>query len=55
MSKIVEKIVEPAKIEVGSNFKLKVKVIRYITYGELKEQIVSTIKTFTINNLKGEE
>ena len=36
MSKIIEKVVEPSKIYAGSTFKLKIKVIRYLTYNELK-------------------
>ena len=55
MSKIQEIIVEPTKVQVGSTFKLKVKVIRYLTYNEMKQLTVSKLKDFTVNQLKGEE
>nr|DAJ70499.1 MAG TPA: hypothetical protein [Caudoviricetes sp.] len=55
MQKIIEKIVEPDYIETGSIFKLKVKVIRYLTYSEIKQLTVSKLKEFTVNQLKGEE
>lgn len=55
MKKIIEKIVEPERIETGSIFKLKVKVIRYLTYNEMKQLAVSKLKDFTVNQLKGEE
>lgn len=54
MSKIIEKIVEPTKIQVGSIFKLKVKAIRYLTYGEIKKIKVEKIKQYTVGELKGE-
>ena len=54
MSKIIEKILEPSRIEVGSTFKLKIKAIRYLTYAELKQQTVSSIKQYTVAELKGE-
>lgn len=38
MTKIIEKIIEPSHIEVGSKFKLKIKAIRYTTYLEIKEK-----------------
>lgn len=55
MSKIKEIIVEPAQVRVGSVFKLKVKVIRYLTYSEIKQLTVSKLKEFTVNQIKGEE
>lgn len=55
MSKIIEKVVEPDHIETGSIFKLKVKVIRYLTYNEMKQLTVPKLKEFTVNQLKGEE
>lgn len=54
MSKIIEKILEPSRIEVGSIFKLKIRAIRYSTYGELKEKDVATLKKYTTKGLKGE-
>ena len=54
MTKILEKIVEPSKIEVGSTFLLKIKAIRYMTYAELKKQKVSKVKEYTVAELKGE-
>lgn len=55
MSKIIEKIVEPDHIDIGSTFKLKIKVIRYLTYSEMKQLEVSKLKDFTVNQLKGDE
>lgn len=55
MSKIIEKIIEPARIEAGSIFKIKVKAIRYATYEELKNKTVIFLKDYTIADLKGEE
>lgn len=54
MSKILEKIIEPAKIEAGSTFKIKVKAVRYAIYDELKEKTVDFIKDYTVDDLKGE-
>lgn len=55
MSKIIEKIIEPSRIETGSIFKIKVKAIRYATYDEFKEKTVDFIKNYTVADLKGEE
>ena len=55
MSKIIEKIIEPSRIEVGSIFKLKIKAIRYATYKELKDGFTyTTIQDYTYSELKGE-
>lgn len=55
MHKIIEKILEPSRIEVGSNFKLKIKAIRYATYNELKGRLNYTnIQNYEYKNLKGE-
>ena len=35
MNKIIEVITEPARVETGSKFVLKIKAIRYLTYKEL--------------------
>ena len=53
-NKILEKIIEPSKIIVGSTFLLKVKAIRYLTYDELKEKTYSENKAYTYSELKGE-
>lgn len=55
MQKIIEKILEPDHIETGSIFKLKVKVIKYLTYNEMKQLTVPKLKEFTVSQLKGEE
>lgn len=55
MSKILEKIAEPNYIQVGSTFKLKVRVIEYLTYSEIKELTVEQLKQYTISELKGEK
>lgn len=54
MPKIIEKIIEPARIEAGSIFKIKVKAIRYATYEETKNKKVSFLKNYTVADLKGE-
>lgn len=54
MQKIIEKVVEPERVIVGSTFKLKVKVVRYLTYSEVKKLTVQKLKDFTIGQLKGE-
>lgn len=54
MNKIIEKIIEPSRIEVGSIFKLKIKAIRYMSYTEMKARTVSTIKNYTVATLKGD-
>ena len=55
MKKIIEKIVEPASIRVGSTFKLKVKAIMYLTYSEINQLKVSKLREFKVKQLKGEE
>ena len=52
-TKIKEILTEPTKIEVGSVFRLKVKVIRYLTYDELTTKIYDYLKNFTYNDLEG--
>lgn len=52
--KIVETIVEPNKIEVGTRFKLKVKVIEYLTYSEIKNLSTLQLKKYSTKQLKGE-
>lgn len=54
-NKIVEIQVEPSRVEVGSTFKLKIKAIRYATYGEIKDKLTyTTLKDYTYGQLKGE-
>lgn len=53
MSKIIEKIVEPSKINVGSTFKLKIKVIRYMTCKEMKTITCKDAKQYTCGQVKG--
>ena len=55
MPKIIEKILEPSRIETGSIFKLKIKAIRYATYKEVKNKLNYTnIQNFEYKTLKGE-
>lgn len=56
MPKILETIIEPTKIEVGSIFKLKIKAIRYVTYNELRtnQKTYNDVKTYMYAELKGE-
>lgn len=53
MNKITEIITEPNKVFVGSVFKLKIKAIRYATYGELRTRTYDQAKIYTYNQLKG--
>ena len=53
-NKIIEKILEPSKIYVGSNFLLKIKAIRYATYEEVKARTFNSIKSYTYKQLKGD-
>jgi len=53
MNKILEKIIEPSRVETGSILKLKIKAIRYATYNELKERKYKDIKSFKYKDLKG--
>lgn len=55
-TKIIEKIIEPSRVEIGSIFKLKIKAIKYLTYNELKTKSYSYYKNnnITYNDLKGE-
>lgn len=55
MSKILEKIIEPDKIHVNSEFLLKIKAIRYATYNELKLKKYNSVKSFAYKDLKGEK
>ena len=55
MQKIIEKILEPSQIETGSNFKLKIRAIRYANYSEVKGRLNYTnIQNYEYKNLKGE-
>lgn len=55
MSKIIEKIVEPSKVNTGSFFLLKIKAIRYASYTELKNRLdYTTIQDYTYSQMKGE-
>lgn len=51
--KIIEKIVEPIKIQVGSTFKLKIKAINYLTYKEMKTKNYKYFKNYKYKDLKG--
>lgn len=52
-NKIIEILVEPDKIYVGSTFKLKIKATRYITCDEAKTKTCNHMKQFTCNEVKG--
>lgn len=51
MSKIQEIIVEPIKVQVGSTFKLKIKVIKYLTYKEMKTKNFKYFKNYKYKDL----
>lgn len=53
-TKIIEKIVEPSKVYIGSTFKLKIKAIRYLTYNELKNMTYQEGKAFIYKTMKGD-
>lgn len=53
MSKIQEIIIEPTKVQVGSIFKLKVRVINYLTYKEMKSKNYKYFKDYKYKDLKG--
>lgn len=53
MPKIIEKILEPSEIYTNNRFKLKIKVIRYLTYQEVKTKKYIDIKKITYENIKG--
>ena len=50
----IESTIVPNEIFVGSTFKMQIKVIRYITYNELKTKTYNEAKNYTYNELKGE-
>lgn len=55
MSKIKEIIVEPQPLYVNSNFKIKIKVQRGMTFKELKDEITfNELKEYSFNELKGD-
>ena len=55
MFKITEKIIEPYRIEVGYNFKIKIKAIRYATYSEVKGRFhYYDLQNYKYKTLKGE-
>ena len=53
MPKIQEIIIEPTKIKVGSIFKLKLKVINYLIYKEMKTKNYKYFKKYKYKDLKG--
>lgn len=53
-NKIIEKIIEPSKVVVGSTFLLKIKAIRYLTYNELKTKTYNQNKAYTYAEMKGD-
>lgn len=55
MSKIKEIIVEPQPLYVNSNFKIKIKVERGVTFEELKNRMTfEDLKEYSFNELKGD-
>ena len=52
--RISEKLVEPARIETGSVFKIKIKARRYTTYEELLDVTYNELKLKKYKNLKGD-
>ena len=54
MNKIKEIIVEPNKIYVGSNFKLKIKAIRYASYEEIMLEDYEDVEAYNYSEMKGD-
>lgn len=54
VNKIIEKIIEPSKVVVGSTFLLKIKAIRYLTYNEIKTKTYNQNKAYTYAEMKGD-
>lgn len=54
MNKIIEVITEPARVETGSKFVLKIKAIRYLKYKEMKTKNYDYFKSIKYRDLKGE-
>lgn len=54
-NKIIETVIEPSKVTVGSFFKIKIRAIRYTTYKELKDKqkTYNDLKSYTYKDLKG--
>ncbi len=53
MSKILEKIIEPSKIEIGSNFLLKVKIMKEkAKLSDLKKLNCNKVKKLKVISLK---
>lgn len=52
MTKILEIITEPNRIQVGSTFKLKVNIVEESTDSEIKELTVESLKRYKIKKLK---
>ena len=52
-NKITEIITEPNKIYEGSTFKLKIKVIRYLTYEELEKMKYEEVENYTYSQIEG--
>lgn len=54
MSVFREKIIEPVKIETGSIFKIKVKIMEPFSYNDLKNMSYEELKEYNYKNLKGD-
>lgn len=54
MIKVIEKVVEPSKVLVGSTFLFKIKIFKGLTYNELKEKTYNEAMDYTYSQLKGE-
>lgn len=53
MNKIVEFVVEPSKVFVGSTFLLKIKAIRHLSYEEVKSKSYKYFKDYKYKDMKG--
>ena len=54
MLKIIDKVLEPSKILVGSKFVLKIKTEKYLTFNELENYTFNELENYTFNELEGE-
>lgn len=53
-NKIIEKLIEPVKVETGSIFKIKIKAVRGLTYTEIQNLTYRELKVYTYSQLKGD-
>lgn len=53
-NKIIEKLIEPVKVETGSFFKIKIKAIRGLNYREIQDFTYQELSEYSYSQLKGD-